>query len=156
MKNLKAKLRKNGGFTLIEMLIVVAIIAILIAVSIPLVGNALEKARDATDMANERAAKAEGAIRYLEVGGDKLTYVGTGADAKAELYYDAANGTLIDTKADAKDAIKVAYGKCTAKHDSGDYKDGSGDHTESIIKVTIYKESGKIVPEWVLLTTLST
>ena len=36
MNNLKAKLKKQGGFTLIEMLIVVAIIAILIAVSIPL------------------------------------------------------------------------------------------------------------------------
>ena len=37
---------------LIEMLIVVAIIAILIAISIPLVGNALERAREATDAAS--------------------------------------------------------------------------------------------------------
>ena len=41
------------------MLIVVAIIAILVAVSIPIVGNSLERAREATDAANERAAKAE-------------------------------------------------------------------------------------------------
>ena len=37
LNKLKAKLKKQGGFTLIEMLIVVAIIAILIAISIPLV-----------------------------------------------------------------------------------------------------------------------
>ena len=55
MKNLKAKLKKQGGFTLIEMLIVVAIIAILIAVSIPMVNGALERAREATDAANEKS-----------------------------------------------------------------------------------------------------
>ena len=65
MKRLKEKLNKNGGFTLVEMLIVVAIIAILVAVSIPIVNNALDRARHATDQANERSAKAEIMIRYL-------------------------------------------------------------------------------------------
>lgn len=64
-KKLSEKLGKNGGFTLVEMLIVVAIIAILIAVSIPLVNNALEKARDATDDANFRSAAALGTINFL-------------------------------------------------------------------------------------------
>ena len=58
MKGLREKFRKNEGFTLVEMLIVVAIIAILIAVSIPLVSGSLERAREATDAANVRAAKA--------------------------------------------------------------------------------------------------
>lgn len=65
MKNLKAKLRRDGGFTLVEMLIVVAIIAILVAVSIPMIGTALEKTREATDAANLRAAKAEAIIMYM-------------------------------------------------------------------------------------------
>ena len=55
MKNLKAKLRRDGGFTLVEMLIVVAIIAILIVVSIPMIGTALESSRHAVDQANMRS-----------------------------------------------------------------------------------------------------
>lgn len=46
------------GFTLMEMLIVVAIIAILIAVAIPTFSSQLEKAREATDQANFRSAYA--------------------------------------------------------------------------------------------------
>lgn len=65
MKNLKEKLRKNGGFTLVEMLIVVAIIAILIAVSIPMVGSALERSRHAVDQANNRDAMGLASIEYL-------------------------------------------------------------------------------------------
>ena len=57
MKGLREKLRKHEGFTLVEMLIVVAIIAILIAVSIPMMNNALEKARHAVDEANIRIIK---------------------------------------------------------------------------------------------------
>lgn len=64
-EKLNAKLSKKGGFTLVEMLIVVAIIAILVAVSIPLVGTSLEKAKEATDDANLRAAKAEAVIMYM-------------------------------------------------------------------------------------------
>lgn len=47
------------GFTLAELLIVVAIIAVLVAVSIPIFSSQLEKAREATDAANLRAAYAE-------------------------------------------------------------------------------------------------
>mgnify|MGYP004538437225 CR=1 FL=1 len=53
------KLKNSKGFTLMEMLIVVAIIAILVAIAIPTFTNQLEKAREATDMANIRAAYAE-------------------------------------------------------------------------------------------------
>lgn len=42
-----------------EMLIVVAIIAVLVAIAIPVFANQLEKSREAVDMANLRAAYAE-------------------------------------------------------------------------------------------------
>lgn len=54
----KAKKNKKG-FTLAEMLIVVAIIAVLVAISIPIFTSQLEKSREATDLANIRAAYAE-------------------------------------------------------------------------------------------------
>ena len=52
------KLNKKG-FTLAELLIVVAIIAVLVAISIPIFSSQLEKSREAVDAANIRAAYAE-------------------------------------------------------------------------------------------------
>ncbi len=77
-EKLSAKLSKNGGFTLIEMLIVVAIIAILMMVSIPIVSNTLEKAREGVDDANLRSAVSVMSIEYLaESEADKAAMVGT-------------------------------------------------------------------------------
>lgn len=53
------KLSKKKGFTLMEMMIVVAIIAILIAIIIPTFTGALARAHAATDEANLRAYYAE-------------------------------------------------------------------------------------------------
>lgn len=53
------KKNNNKGFTLMEMLIVVAIIAVLVAIAIPVFTNQLEKSREATDAANIRSAYAE-------------------------------------------------------------------------------------------------
>lgn len=51
--------KNNKGFTLMELLIVIAIIVVLVAIAIPVFNAQLEKAREATDMANIRAAYAE-------------------------------------------------------------------------------------------------
>ena len=60
------KARENKkGFTLAELLIVVAIIAVLVAISIPIFTSQLEKARDAADEANVRAAIAEATAAYI-------------------------------------------------------------------------------------------
>ena len=51
--------KNNKGFTLAELLIVVAIIAVLVAIAIPIFTGQLEKSREATDLANVRSAYAE-------------------------------------------------------------------------------------------------
>lgn len=51
--------KDHSGFTLMEMLIVVAMIAVLVAISIPTFTNILEKSRESTDLANVRSAYAE-------------------------------------------------------------------------------------------------
>lgn len=66
MKNLLKKFRENKkGFTLAELLVVVAIVGILVAISIPVFTAQLGKAREATNNANLRAAKAAAVSMYL-------------------------------------------------------------------------------------------
>ena len=52
-------MKKSKGFTLAELLIVVAIIAVLVAIAIPVFTTQLKKAELATELANTRAAYAE-------------------------------------------------------------------------------------------------
>jgi len=51
--------KKHSGFTLAELLIVVAIIGVLVAISIPIFTSQLEKSRESTDLANVRGMYAE-------------------------------------------------------------------------------------------------
>lgn len=66
MKGLIKRVRENKkGFTLAEQLVVVAIVGILVAISIPVFTAQLSKARKATNQANLRAAKAAAVAQYL-------------------------------------------------------------------------------------------
>lgn len=66
MKKLMRRMREEKGFTLAELLIVVAIIAVLVAIAIPIFSSQLEKSKEATDMANVRAAYATLVTKYIE------------------------------------------------------------------------------------------
>lgn len=113
MEQLKAKLKEQGGFTMVELLIVVAIIAILVAVSIPMMSSALEKSREAVDQANYRDAIALASVKYVT---DAKNAVGKTwyycVDAKHQ-------GYLTDNKstgtASTDDSVVKATCKCTVE-----------------------------------------
>ena len=79
------KLTNKKGFTLIEMLVVIAIIAVLVAIIIPVVSSATDKAAAATNAANLRSIKAEATTDLLNGASDDTGYVkftpGTGSTA---------------------------------------------------------------------------
>lgn len=62
------KKKNNYGFTLAELLIVVAIIAVLVAISIPIFSSQLEKAREAVDLETVRSAYST--MKYAEMLGE--------------------------------------------------------------------------------------
>ena len=62
--------KKEKGFTIVELLIVVAIIGVLAAISVPVFTGQLEKSREAADIANVRAAYAELMVRVLDTDGN--------------------------------------------------------------------------------------
>lgn len=104
MKNFKLNLKKKlnrKGFTLAELLVVVAILGILVAISVPLFSSRIEAAKTSTDQANVRAAKAAAAAVLLS---DQETKT---------MYYDAENGKLVEAKPTA------GYGKSTKADKSG-------------------------------------
>lgn len=102
MMNKMRKMKNKKGFTLMEMLIVVAIIAILIAIAIPTFASSLNKARVATDEANIRSG-------YASVMTDVLTDEnysvegGTAVTATYKLNKDGSVTKITDTVTDAAD-----------------------------------------------------
>ena len=139
------KLSKNNRFTKVEMQIVVAIIAILIAISIPMFTAALERTRHAVDDANRRDAISLGNIEYLtnqnnstfmtavnSSDGAKYVYVvdetGTDKDYQGHLVPDASKGELGNGV--TPKCTGSGTDECTA-----DYKtNGSSYHLQVVIK----------------------
>ena len=70
------------GFTLAELLIVVAIIAVLTAIAIPVFTTQLRKSRLATNQANARSAVAMATTKLLEPSNSTYTWTYTVATAQ--------------------------------------------------------------------------
>ena len=100
------KIKNTKGFTLMEMLIVVAIIAVLVAIAIPTFTKSLNDARVATDKANIRSG-------YASVMAEVLSnqYGETGVTAP-KTYYLQKDGSVAETS--GKDDYQC-FGNITGK-----------------------------------------
>ena len=92
---MKKTLHNKKGFTLAELLIVVAIIAVLVAIAIPIFTSQLEKAKEATDAANIRAAYAEVSTKALTDGAaDVKSLFVTASQTKENWQTNSNNATM--------------------------------------------------------------
>ena len=90
------KRKQNKGFTLAELLIVVAIVGVLVAISIPIFSKQLKKARFATNQANARAAVSASVQYYYEADDSELEKVRNEKimDGRIYLLYDCKGAIL--------------------------------------------------------------
>lgn len=86
---MKKMMKNRKGFTLMEMLIVVAIIAILVIIAIPTFNSALAKARAATDVANIRSGYAAALVEAMT----------NGVNDTGDTYYLQKDGSVSNTTA---------------------------------------------------------
>lgn len=120
------KFTNKKGFTLMEMLIVVAIIGILIAIAIPTFNNALTKARISADEANLRSYYAEVMTNYmLKDSADKdnklSDYVTGTAPTSVSVggaTYTLQAGSYAITVDDDKETISIVYTPTNKKFDA--------------------------------------
>ena len=137
--------KKNKGFTLAELLIVVAIIAILVAISLPLFSSQIAKANLQADQTHVSAAKASAVAEYLDTNShDTITY-----------YFDA--GIAMANKNNSEGI--VGYGKSTKEP----YKTQTGaedvpvndDGSKNIIQVIVGNNGIVMSTTWVPVGTNS-
>lgn len=123
--------QNKNGFTLMEMLIVIAIIAVLIAVAIPVFASQLEKAREATDLANVRSA-------YAQVSTEALL-----GDSEATVTVN-----LKQKQADWQSVDPVNIGGIVHSKSQGDTKNWIGVAEPNGTCVVSYKEDYGIILNW--------
>lgn len=129
MKNLLKKVRGDKkGFTLAELLVAVAIIGILVAISVPLFTAQLGKARKATNEANLRAAKVAAVADYMTND--------DGAKADIKYSYDIAAGTVTKTETVTGNEVKIGAATTTSTY-KHIYVEVNGTDTKDAV-VTLY------------------
>lgn len=120
------KLNNKKGFTLMEMLIVVAIIAVLVAIAIPVFNGALTKSKEAADVANIRAAYAEWQVAILtdnkDIPKDEAGFLAELPDSATLNYNKQGADKLTYAYDDAKKVGTITYAASKLTDDTGTNK----------------------------------
>lgn len=119
------KLLNKKGFTLMEMLIVVAIIVILVAISVPTFTANLDQSKKATDDANMRAAKSAAVVYNLE---NPIA-----SDTDGKVYYDAEKGKIFTDKTSITGYKQVADADAAVG---------------AVVVITVDSSTGELVFDW--------
>ena len=155
--------RNSRGFTLAELLITVAIIGVLVAISIPVFASQTEKSREATDLSNVRAAYAEVMAEAIT---ENMEYQEKTVPLKQKQDdWQSADSVTIGGITHAKGegdtdhwrGTPRAGGTCTVSFDPKrgirfDWTGGSGDGNESGPAIDFNEDIHGIVEETGLLT----
>lgn len=120
-------MKRNKGFTLAELLIIIAIIAILVGISIPIFASQLEKSRRAVDKANARNIEA---VLGVAANSGEIEFTADKAEGTA---YDACIAVIV-----GKDKVKY-YVSGNVKINGIDFN--SGDHDYSRLKKLLDKNN---------------
>lgn len=108
------KIKNNKAFTLAELLIVVAIIAVLVAIAIPVFTNQLERSKESTDLANIRSAYATAVTKVLETNSAASATAPAAGQRNTTWDYESGQLTVMN---DAGTSIYSGFAAKTA----GDY-----------------------------------
>lgn len=104
-------MRNKKGFTLMELLIVVAIIAVLVAIMIPTFAGSLTKAKAAADQANLRAAYADAMVQSLDSDGGDIAATTVKDASGANYKMQAASSDATTNIAVTSSGTELSYAK---------------------------------------------
>ena len=122
--NNKLEINKKEGFTLAELLIVVAIIAVLVAIAIPVFNKQIEKAREAYDIYTMRQAASAAIDLYYAGVNDEASATANGLKwwpddnpnkRNAAGVYVPTTGKFLPLRSSDDETKKMVYGKKSFK-----------------------------------------